>query len=103
MHTSAYLGSETAKQKSSPTETRPGTESEKGLCERPQHTARHLARCVLSGPAILLNVQHAITRNQRSEVRGLDDIIHREELWNAQTRCHVERSETSLVYLPAAH
>jgi hypothetical protein len=35
MHTSANLCSETAKQESSPTETRPGTESEKRLCKSP--------------------------------------------------------------------
>ena len=75
MHTSANLCSETAKQKSSPTETRPGTESEKRLCECPYYTASHLARCVLSGPAIFFNVQHG-----KSEVREIsDDISYHKE------------------------
>src|SRR4029077_7896959 len=58
MHTSANLRSETAKQESSPTETSPGTESEKQLCECPYYTAYHLARCVLLRSAIFFNVQH---------------------------------------------
>jgi len=66
MHTSANLCSETAKQKSSPTETRPGTESEKRLCKRPHYTACHLARCVLLRSAIFPNVQHSHSRSQLS-------------------------------------
>jgi hypothetical protein len=68
MHASANLCAEAPKQKSSPTETRPWTEPEKRLRECPQHTARHLARCVLSRTAILLNVQHTITRGQTSKI-----------------------------------
>jgi hypothetical protein len=68
MHTSANLCSETAKQKSSPTETRPGTESEKRLRKCPKYTASHLARCVLFSPAIFFNIEHASSRDQRSEV-----------------------------------
>ena len=69
MHTSADLCPETAKQESSPTETRPGTKPEKRLRKRPKHAASHLARSVLSRPAIFSNVQH---RKDHHRVLRLD-------------------------------
>jgi hypothetical protein len=68
MHASANLCSETSKQESSPTETRPWTKPEKWQRERPQHAATHLTRRVLLRPAILRNIQHAITRGQTSRL-----------------------------------
>jgi hypothetical protein len=72
MHASTDLGSETPEQKPPPTKTRPGTDSEKRLCERPQHTPHHLARCVFSGQPILFNIEHSHSRSQLS-----DAITHR--------------------------
>src|SRR5262245_50807420 len=82
MHTSANLCSETAKQESSPTETRPGTESEKRLCKRPQHTASHLVGRVLSSPAILFNVDHGHSRSQMSDARSYHKKYLRTEFIN---------------------
>jgi hypothetical protein len=83
---------ETTEQKSSPTKKRPRTEPKKRLRQHPQHTTRHLARCVLLRSAIFFNIQHFDKTGQKA-----DDISYRNELWNAQTRCVVERSETFLV------
>ena len=66
MHTSANLCSEAAKQESSPTETKPGTKPEKRQRKRPKHAASHLARGVLSRPAIFLNVDHSHLGSQMS-------------------------------------
>jgi len=65
MHASTNLCAEPPKQKSSPTKTRPGTESEKRQRQRPQHSADHIARCVLPSAAIFFNIQHSLSRVQR--------------------------------------
>jgi len=83
MHPLANLGSETSEQKSSPTKTRPGTESEERLSKRPEHTPRHLARCVLSGPTILLNIEHSHSRSQMSDASSYHKKHPRTQFLNA--------------------
>ena len=58
MNVATNFCSKTAKQKSPPAETRPGTEPKKRLGKHPQHAADDLARRVFSGATILFNVQH---------------------------------------------
>jgi hypothetical protein len=72
VHASSDLGSETTEQKPTPSKTRPGTDSEKRLRERPQHTPHYLARFVFSGLPILFNIEHSHSRSKLS-----DAITHR--------------------------
>src|SRR5438067_12697936 len=59
MNVATNFCSETAKQKSPPTETRSRAEPKERLGKHPQHAPGDLARRVFPSAAILFNVQHA--------------------------------------------
>jgi hypothetical protein len=79
----ANLGSESPQQKSSPTETRPGTESEKRLRYRPQYAASHFAGCVLCGLPILFNIEHNHSRSQMLDGNSYFKMHPRTQFLNA--------------------